>query len=449
MRLMKTNNSSGNKSSSKGNIILGKLVTKNINKIARSTKFIKRKRCKIFPKTLKIGFMKMVSKQRNTFTDWATEIGFLENKTISKQAIHERMNEATQELITKVVEEFISKESTKLNTKRVRGVLKYFKNVKIDDSTTIHLPEELVEEFPGNVSRGERKAQAKVHAMYNLTNNEFDFLNVHSFSNNDQSLSGAVLPYLKKGDLCLRDLGFLVFDVVEQFIKNGIYFISRKKYQSKLYDVESGKELDLLKSIRKRGVLDRLVLLGKEHQLPVRLIAIPLPVEVVNARIRKAKKDRDKRLNHSKEYYQLLGYGIYITNVTREQCTAIDIYEIYKLRWNIEIIFKSWKTCFSIEKLIHKGCKNSIRVKCMIYLMLLYIFLFQTIWLRYCEQELCLNKVRQISILKMAHFYRKYFSDLITQTNNEKILMQLRTHCLYDTRKDRDNAKLVQIKMAA
>lgn len=446
---MKTNSFSGKKSERKENIILEILVTKSINRIARTTEFIKRKSGKISGKNLIIGFMKMVSRQRNTYSDWATEIGLLENESISKQALHERMNETTEQLITKVVEEIISKQSPILKTKRLMGVLKNFKNIKIDDSTTVHLPDELAEEFPGNVSRGKKKAQAKVHAMYNLTKSTFDFLNVHSFSNNDQSLSGNVLPYLRKGDLCLRDLGFLVFDVVQQFIKNDVYFISRKKYQSKVYDIQSGNELNLLKLLKKNRILDREVLLGKEHQLQVRLIAIPLSDEATNKRIRKAKQDRDKRLNHSREYYELLGYSIYFTNVTKAQCTAKDIYELYKLRWNIEIIFKSWKTYFSIEKLIHKGCKNPVRVNCIIYLMLLYVFLFQTVWMRYCECKLNLGKERQISILKMANFFRKYFNDLITEVSEEKILEQLKTHCLYDVRKDRDNAKLVQIKMAA
>jgi hypothetical protein len=57
----------------------------------------------------------------------------------------------------------------------MKGVLKYFNNVMIDDSTTLHLPDELAKEFPGNVSRGIKKAQAKIHAMYNVTENNFPF----------------------------------------------------------------------------------------------------------------------------------------------------------------------------------------------------------------------------------------------------------------------------------
>ena len=103
-----------------------------------------------------------------------------------------------------------------LSTKHSKGILKYFKNVIIDDSTTISLPDELVNEFPGNVVNGKRRSQAKIHAMHNLTQNNFLFFHIHSFANNDQSLAGDVLPFLKKGNLILRDLGFLVLDVVKK-----------------------------------------------------------------------------------------------------------------------------------------------------------------------------------------------------------------------------------------
>ena len=41
----------------------------------------------------------MVSKQRNTYSDWATEIGLLEGKTFSKQALNERMRPETEQFV--------------------------------------------------------------------------------------------------------------------------------------------------------------------------------------------------------------------------------------------------------------------------------------------------------------------------------------------------------------
>ena len=119
MRVMKTNSSSRNKSQNKESIISRTLATKTINKIAQTCKFIKRSRGKISPKNLIIGFMIMVSKQRNTYSDWATEIGLLENKTISKQSLNERMQSPTESFI-KAVDERIK---MKTKDRRVKSYL--------------------------------------------------------------------------------------------------------------------------------------------------------------------------------------------------------------------------------------------------------------------------------------------------------------------------------------
>lgn len=392
----------------------------------------------------------MVSKQRNTYSDLAVEIGLLENKTITKQSINGRMNCQTESFIKKVVEQQLSEKIKQVSTKKMKGVLKHFNNVMIDDSTILHLPDELATTFPGNVSKGKKKSQAKIHAMYNLTENNFPFLHIHSFSNNDQSLSADVLPYLQKGDLSIRDLGFLALATVEQFIKEGIYFISRKIYQTKIVDIKTGLEIDLIKELRKNKFIDKEVFIGKKQQVKVRLVAVRIPDAQANGRRRKARKDRDKRINHSKEYYELLGYSIYITNVSSQQCNAENISALYKLRWSIEIIFKSWKSCFSLEKLIHHQCKNAIRVKCTIYLMLLYIYLFHVVWWRHYENQVEHEKSPIVlSILKMANFFRKYFAELITQNSDINIMEQIKTHCAYDVRKDRENARQLQFKLAA
>lgn len=448
---MKTNSFSRKESHYKENIISPQLATKHINTIARSLGYIQRSTVKISPKSLILGFMQMVSKQRNTYADWATEIGLLEGRTFSKQALNERMQPKTELFINRVVEKLISKQTPQVQTRKTKGALKHFKSVMIDDSTTISLPDALAQEYPGSVSSGVKKAQAKIHALYNLTENNFSFLKVCSFSNNDQSLSAAVLPYLQKGDLCLRDLGFTVLNVVSKFIDTGIYFISRKGYSSKVYEVGNGMEINLIKELRNNKFIDREVIIGKQQQIKVRLIALPIPPEQAAERRRKALADRDKRLHHTSDYYRLLSYSIYITNISPKKCNAEEIFNLYKLRWRIEIIFKSWKSCFSLEKIIHRQCKNAIRVNCIIYLMLLYIYLFHVLWWKQCEREMARESPQEhLSIMKLAKFFNTYFMQLITLGKlNKKFLNQIKVHCVYDKRKDRDNAIQFQVKLAA
>jgi len=445
---MKNNSSNGNKSCCKVNGILEQITSQTIKKIAKTSGYIQRRSFAIHPASFIIGFMKMVSKQRNTYADWATEIGLLEGRTISKQSMFERMKPQTKDFVKTVLENVFNKKVSVNQGKKSNGILKHFKNIFVDDSTTISLPDVLRNEFPGNVSKGIKKAQAKIHAMHNVTRNCFAFLHVHSFSQNDQKLSPNVLPFLEKGDLCLRDLGFTTLNVITEFIQRSIYFVSRKSYTFKVYDVKTKEEINLLKELRKHKFIDKQIIAGKNAKLTLRLIAMPVPPEVAEMRKRKARKDRDRRLNHSNDYYELLGYSLYITNIRMDQCSADEIHQLYKLRWKIEIIFKSWKSCFSIEKLIHSQCKNPIRVKCIIYLMLLYIFLFQTVWWSQIE-EFCVTESEQsrFSIMKLSNFFKNHFCQIIS-TKTDLLIKQINAHCRYDKRKDRINAMQLQLKLA-
>ena len=295
--------------------------------------------------------MMMVSKNRNTYESWAQEISLERNSTVSKQAIEERMGPETTNMVKMALEEELRKSLLKQRHPDRQSVQK-FKSIKIEDSTTINLPDELSFAFSGNVSKGKKKSQIKIHALFNLSHHAFQFMDLHGFTRNDQSLAAQALTCLEPGDLLLRDMGFLVLGVLDRIDKLGAYFISRKKSKIKVLDPETGQEIDLLKILRKKKTIDKIVLVSKEQKIKMRLVIVPLPSDQAAERRRKARRDRDKRLNHNQEYYELLGYMIFITNIPPSCCNTQEIKMLYGLRWQIEIIFKAWKSCFSIDKLI-------------------------------------------------------------------------------------------------
>ena len=54
-----------------------------------------------------------------------------------------------------------------------------------------------------------------------------------------------------------------------------------------------------------------MVLVSKGKKMKIRLVVVSLPPDQAAERRRKARQNKDKRLNHSKEYYELLGYSIF------------------------------------------------------------------------------------------------------------------------------------------
>jgi hypothetical protein len=422
---------------------------KDIKKIAVECGFQKRKRGKIKAISFIIGFLLMISCKCNTYEEWSAQISRLINGKVSKQALEERMTPETAAMLKMVLEqklkEYLKKNKVKLNEK----FLSKFRSIFLEDSTTFSLPSELAKSFPGNTSKGKRKAQAKIHALYNFVINSFSYLDVHSFSNNDQSLASVSLDYLQKGDLLIRDLGFLVMEVLEEMIAREVYFISRKKYGIKVFDISTGKEINLMKELRKKHCFDKQVLVGKEKKILMRLVILPISPEDAERRRRKAKKDRDKRLNHSKEYYEMLGYSIFITNIPPDLCSAEEIYELYRLRWRIEIIFKCWKSHLHIEKRMPKKCNNPERIYCAIYLLLIYVLLFHSFLDDVSQTKDKYSKGKFVSILKLANYFIQNFQSLFFRGTTKKDRKFIKIQCLYEVRKDRTNTMEMYGKLVA
>ena len=181
------------------------------------------------------------------------------------------------------------------------------------------------------------------------------------------------------------------------------------------------------------------VLCGNTEKVPVRLVAIRLPPEQAAERKRKARIDRDKRLNHSKEYYCLLGYVVFITNVDKQTWNHTQVSEAYRLRWNIEIIFKSWKNGSGIETIIPGARTHTERIEGLLYLMLLYIAWFHMkVYAplhRYVQ-----TKGKQLSIIKLATWVKPdlptwIHGDIATRAKKEMV-----QYCCYEKRTDRLNA---------
>lgn len=429
---MKTKSPSGNKSQSRCKVI-DFFSSRKFISLSIQSGYRKRSSGKISAKNLVLGFMTMVSQKKNTYEAWSQEIFLLSGSIVSRQAVEERMRPETTTLLKSALEEILK---NSMQARSLQQASSKFKRIKLEDSTVINLPEELSSVFPGNMSKGIKKSQAKVHALYDFTENNFDYMNVHSFTQNDQSLSRDSVAYLNKGDLLLRDMGFLVLDALEKIQIKEACFISPKPFKLNVYNPITKERLDLPKTLSKNGFFDQKVLISKRH-IPMRLVIIPLPKDLAEQKRRKAHNDRDKRLNHSKEYYQLLGYSILLTNIPQSKCSAEEISKLYNLRWQIEIVFKSWKTGFALEKLMPSKCNNPHRIYCMIYLWLMYILLFHTFWINH--NNIYLQKDTNLSIIKLARFFADNFGLIISEPDNVKIRTLMLLKCRYDNRNDRIN----------
>ena len=117
--------------------------------------------------------------------------------------------------------------------------------------------------------------------------------------------------------------------------------------------------------------MEKQVLIGKDDKLPVRLIIERMPDQVYEERVRKI-----KAYNHKKGHQTSTGYtdrarfNLFVANIGDQMLSLDSIPLFYKIRWQIELIFKVWKSTFGI----HSTRKMKIdRFLCLLYSKLLLI----------------------------------------------------------------------------
>lgn len=402
---------------------------------SKASGFVKRKGRKISPSTLITSLFICLIKTKNVaFSTWALELSILIKDTVSKQAISKRMGQGLLPLLKILVQNAFKAlmEDKKVIT---NSLFKDFHNVYLQDSTSLKLPDCLKNIFPGNKSRGKKKSVAKIQAVYNLKSCIFKRFSLTPFTDNDQKESPNILNDIKKGDLVIRDLGYFVLDVFTKISEKDAFYLSRLIFKVNVYDANK-KVISLLSLVRSKSFVDKEVFLGNKKFLPVRLIAIKVPDNVAEKRRRQAKNNRDKRLNHSKEYMELLGWTIYITNVGKETWSIQQVHASYEMRWFIEIIFKSWKSYFAISKNL---CVNKIsaqKAQIIIYSFLLFVLMFQ---IKLYSIAIFKWNINNLSLMKLSKFLAVKFDLLMLNGSFNKLEQDLKYYCVYEHRNKRQN----------
>jgi hypothetical protein len=309
----------------------------------------------------------------------------------------------------------------------------------LQDSTTLHLPDCMKRLFKGNVSRGATKALAKLNLIMDVFSGRFLLMRWMSYTVTEQSLSGSILEIARAGDLVIRDLGYSVLKTFQTLSDESIFFLSRLKYNLALFDAQTGQPFKIHRALKRKSSIDCWVCCGNKERVQARLVAIPLSPQQAAARRRKARQDRDQRLNHSKQYYFLLGYLIFITTVDETIWSRQQVAEAYRIRWNIEIVFKSWKSGLNIKDLIPDDITRTERIESILYLMMLYVIWFQL--LAYLPVK-CYAEKRggSVSILKLAKRILTEGIRWLFEGINVTMKKLLMKQCRYDVRHDKLNA---------
>lgn len=269
---------------------------------------------------------------------------------ISRQAIAKRMTPET----AKILKATLEVAATQVLTVRTQHLpmLDQFTGVYVQDSTWIALPDELhtIHGAPPNKNE-DPKSALKLQLCFDVLTGTFHHFDLTDGDIPDSKAAEHFSP-LPKGSLCLADLGYFSLDAFDKMTQKGIYWISKFKAKCKLFD-ELEKPFCLTERLTSETLdtIDVNCFIGATKKLPIRLVALRLSEEQANSHRRAIRRDAKRRgTTPSKARLKHADWYIFITNVDATLLSVKQIAEIVRIRWQVELMFKCFKSVGSVNK---------------------------------------------------------------------------------------------------
>ena len=325
------------------------------------------------------------------------------NLPIAKQSLHERFNESAVKFLQTALEQLLQKQ---LVVEPYLLELDGINRILIKDSVCFQIDESLKEYYPGSGGDGS-KAAVRIQFEYDLLSGKINDISLNAFNEQDASNFSSTIGLVGQGDLIIRDLAYVGLDVLSIIVKEMAFYLCRPSMNVKIYEFNKDEWEEInFKNIyiemRKNNltVIEKEVLVGKNHKIKTRLVIHRMPSEEVDNRVRKARLNCKKKGRNAptKEYIARLHLNLFITNTDAKIIPKNKVWNLYRLRWQVELIFKIWKSICHIEKV--KKVKKT-RLECYIFSKLILIVMIWNIVWKIAENLFKLEN-------KALSFYKTY-----------------------------------------
>ena len=342
---------------------------------------------------------------------------------MSQEGLNQRFNSAAVAFLRKV---FTSLLKQKLcATKSLSPhMISSFKRIRILDATVFQLPDAFASDYQGS-GGSSNTAGVKIQLEYDLLSGQFLNVQLGPGKNNDKTYGTDCLESVEAGDLCLRDLGYFDLRDLQAIHDKEAYYISRLKLNTRIYIKNPEPEyfkngtlkkqteyiqLDMTQMMSSLTPGDTMEIpkayIGKNQKLSARVIIHRLTDDQTQTRLKnQAIREKKKGVVMKDKSKRLMGMNVYITNTSLEEIPTNYVHSLYSLRWQIEILFKTWKSFFEIDE-----CKNikKERLECHLYGQLIGILLCSSTMFQ-MRQLLLERKKQELSEYKAIYIIKDYF----------------------------------------
>lgn len=296
---------------------------------------------------------------------------------ITGQAFKERFNPLAVEFLKAMFAEALK--MTLPEQAQIFPLLSAFSEVNLLDSTTVTLPETLKTEFPGCGGAG-AKAAAKLYLVLNYLTGSYQQMRIEAGRKADQDMGQKFLAQHRSGALWLFDLGFFNAPFLAQIARAASFFVCRLAASQTVFycsRADGGLEpFDLDQCLRRapRQWFETEVVFGPKQEVRARLMIAPVPKEVAAERRRKAREKA--RTNGRQPTHKTLNrcdWTLLLSNASAEQLPTSTVLEVYRVRWQVELAFKLFKSEAKLETTLGR---EKYRVQCEFYAKLIALLLF-------------------------------------------------------------------------
>lgn len=312
--------------------------------LGEQTGFIERERKfdgASYAKTLVFGWL---GNPEATLDELAQAAGVV-GVNISRQGLDDRFSPKSAALMKAVLAETLkaSVSGRKVPVK----LLDQFKGVYLLDSSIIQFPESLIHIWRGSGGGrpGQENAGVKLSLRWEWQTGKLEQVELQHAREHDRQSKVSALD-LPTGSLRIADLGYFSLQDFETIDQQGSYWLSRYKTNTRVYR-ENGQPIDLATYLNAfpADQVQMTVYLGKTHRVKTRLVAYRLPDDLVAQRREQLQKEAQREgKTLSRTRYLLAAWAIVLTNIPPRLATDDQLFVLYRVRWQIELLFKLWKS---------------------------------------------------------------------------------------------------------
>jgi len=419
--------------------------------IAKKTKFLQRKGGKIdcYDLLLTLVF--------RTASSLPIGLGLLTtflNCLVSRTALHKKFNERSVLFFKKCLFLVMSKRLTESMAPDI-SVFNKFNEVMIIDSSRWDIPDHMSWLFAG-YGGSASKANCKIQLCYDYKTGEAKIIQATRGTIADQKYGRALPIIASKGMLFIFDLGYWVFDILKDIRDKKAFFLSRYRTQVELWIFDKNDKpvrlnfIEWLNSQQKNAVELQAYIQKYNEYLPVRVIAWKMPEEIANRRRMDLKYKAQKKGRTPKSHsLAFCSWSVFATNADDSLISGEMIRTCYRIRWNIELIFKAWKSVLNIHKTNVKT--NTNRFRCELYAKLILTVIIHRLY-KYIHLLMWKAEKRELSIdkfwkymdsnkQKLHEMYKHGISNFINYIN------QTLTHIIMSCEKNHQKSRYTSLQM--